>query len=748
MKRFLLLTICVVASVGLARAESVGRIVGAVLDRETGESITGATVVLVGTAFGASAGPQGRYELSELPEGVYTIHASRIGYLSEARSGIIVASEEEVSLDFRLERISLTAPEVVVTAARREQTARRTSATVSVVTGAEIARRGAVTFDRAVEHIPGVLVHRASELSANAVSIRGASDLRGGGIGNRVLLLIDGRPAITADTGGANWSLLPVDIIHRVEVVKGPFSALYGSNAMGGVVNLITKSAGGAGRTQVRIEGGFFGTPPEWMRYREGRSFFGSAGATRTGHLGQVGYLIHISSGSSAGYRQNSGFVLHNGYAKATYTLPGGTAVTGSVAAGTMERGYPHTWQTALLPLEVASNHINDRQEKGIFTWDLKASRSAGARAKLSARIYRQSDRSRSLLNPDGRTGDPNEFPPGFRLDTDGWGTGGSLQIDVWDMVGCYWILGGDARREAVYGRPDSVMYGKEHADGTALFVQAERTLRDDLDLSVGARLDERWIRGRREGQLSPKVGIAWRLDESTLLRASMGRAFRSPSLAELYLKREVNSGILFRRNPELKAERVHLSAEVGARREMGARGALDLTTFLYEFRDMVFWQWLGGTEYQAVNLNRAWISGVEAALQMQSMWGAFGRVGYAFLHARDLSPGRSDDTLPYKPRHTGYAVLGYRHDPVTTDLGLRYVGEIEEVVFYPNDRPEAFYTVDLRLEWTISEEPAWPGGRTALTFRVNNALDRQYEEMARYRMPGRSLSVRLATEW
>jgi len=80
--------------------------------------------------------------------------------------------------------------------------------------------------------------------------------------------------------------------------------------------------------------------------------------------------------------------------------------------------------------------------------------------------------------------------------------------------------------------------------------------------------------------------------------------------------------------------------------------------------------------------------------------------------------------------------------------MSLRYVGAIKEVVFYPNDRPEAFYTVDLRLEWTISDPSGWHGGRTALSFRVNNALDRQYEEMARYRMPGRSFSLRLTTEW
>ena len=752
MKRLLFLIVCVGIWVNSAHADPGGRVAGTVVDRETGDPIPNANVIVVGTPFGASVDAQGRYAFSELPEGVYLIRASRVGYHTDARPGVVVRSGRAASLDFRLERIPLPAPEIVVTAARREQTSRMTSATVDVVSAAEMVRRGVVTFDRAMEYVPGVVVHRSSQLTANAVSIRGACDLRGGGIGNRVLLLMDGRPAIAGDTGGADWSLLPVDVVERVEVVKGPFSALYGSNAMGGVVNLITRSAGGAGRTRIRMDGGFFGRPPEEMRYREGRSLFGNAGATRSGRVSRVGYLFHISGGRSEGHRQNSDFTMQNGYAKARYASPGGTDLTAAVAIGRMERGYPHTWRNDpsrypyLFPLEVAPHHGNDRQEKRILSWDLRVDRPIGTHSKLSTRIYRQENRSRSLLNPDGRTDDLYEFPPGFRLDSDASGTGGAVQIDAWNLPGGYWIFGADARREEVYGQPDSILYGRRRAEGAALFAQTELVLQDDLNLSVGARCDWRWTQSRCEGQFSPKVGIAWRPDASTTLRASMARAFRSPSLAELYLKREINAGLWFRHNPRLRAERVHISGEIGVRREVEGRAALDVTAFLYEFRDMVFWRRLSSAEYQAVNLNRARMSGLEVAVEMRRVGGSFGRIGYALLNARDLSPDRSDDALPYKPRHTGHVALGYRRPPVEIDAGLRYVGEVEEVVFYPNDRPEAFYTVDARLEWVISDLS--DHRRIALSFLINNALDRQYEEMARYRMPGRSFSTQMTMEW
>ncbi|MCB0627341.1 MAG: TonB-dependent receptor plug domain-containing protein, partial [Saprospiraceae bacterium] len=73
-----------------------------------------------------------------------------------------------------------------------------------------------------------------------AFSIRGASEVAGGGIGNRVLLLIDGRPALSPESGGALWNLVPLNSVERIEVVKGAYSSLYGSSAMGGVINVIT----------------------------------------------------------------------------------------------------------------------------------------------------------------------------------------------------------------------------------------------------------------------------------------------------------------------------------------------------------------------------------------------------------------------------------------------------------------------------------------------------------------------------
>jgi iron complex outermembrane receptor protein len=109
------------------------------------------------------------------------------------------------------------------------------------VTRQQLQERGTSSFDDAFNSINGIVATRSSGSNVQSLSIRGSSETAGGGIGNRVLLLLDGRPAITPESGGALWNLVPLGAIERVEVIKGAYSSLFGSSAMGGVINVITR---------------------------------------------------------------------------------------------------------------------------------------------------------------------------------------------------------------------------------------------------------------------------------------------------------------------------------------------------------------------------------------------------------------------------------------------------------------------------------------------------------------------------
>jgi len=258
-----------------AYAQGTNTVKGIVEDVETKEPIEGANVLVLGTSLKAVTDDQGRYSIYNLRDGTYDIKASHVAYATEIKRNVSLEAGKTEIVDFQLARSVIEIPEIIVRTERIEQTSRSATGTVNILSADEIARGNASTFDQALESVPGVMPSRSAGTATNSMSIRGSSDMRGGGVGNRVLLLIDGRPAITADTGGANWSLLPLDVIERVEVVKGALSPLYGSNAMGGVVNFITRSPTDSRSTKLNIGLGYFDKPPEWMRYSDQTSYFG-----------------------------------------------------------------------------------------------------------------------------------------------------------------------------------------------------------------------------------------------------------------------------------------------------------------------------------------------------------------------------------------------------------------------------------------------------------------------------------------
>ncbi|MBK8922387.1 MAG: TonB-dependent receptor plug domain-containing protein [Saprospirales bacterium] len=127
-------------------------------------------------------------------------------------------------------------------------------ASIGVVTGKQIRERGISTLTRPRRDAPARCGHAVGGAPSpgQAFSIRGASEVAGGGIGNRVLLLIDGRPALSPESGRALWNPgSALGSIERIEVVRGAYSPLYGSSAMGGVVNVITRRPAPAPETRV-----------------------------------------------------------------------------------------------------------------------------------------------------------------------------------------------------------------------------------------------------------------------------------------------------------------------------------------------------------------------------------------------------------------------------------------------------------------------------------------------------------------
>ncbi len=214
-------------SVPIAQAQVTGRVV----DARAQSPIVGAAV-RIGDA-GSAAGRDGRFSLNVAP-GRYLLTASALGY--ELFTDSITVRDGLDPLTIRLAPIALDAGEVVVTAARREQRAFEAPTSIAVLRRAELAAVAPLGIGDALRTMPGV------QVAGNQVNVRGSSGFSYN-TGSRVLFLLDGVPLLSPDSDGVPLELIPSAAIERIEVTRGPGSALYGGSALGGVIQVVTRDA-------------------------------------------------------------------------------------------------------------------------------------------------------------------------------------------------------------------------------------------------------------------------------------------------------------------------------------------------------------------------------------------------------------------------------------------------------------------------------------------------------------------------
>ncbi len=228
--------------------QTTGTISGTVKDENTGENLLGANVYLKGTHIGNAADASGKYVITQVPEGTWTIVCSIINYIRTEKE-IIVKAGEVLSVDFFMKNDQLTFSEVVITATRNEALVTSIPAATEVLTTKKLAESNAKNVGQALESIGGSLIKSYGALgSLQSVSLRGSTD-------SQVLVMVDGQRLNNAQQASVDLSTIPLESIERIEVVKGGHAALYGSDAIGGVINVITKSMARKDRIDLKATG-------------------------------------------------------------------------------------------------------------------------------------------------------------------------------------------------------------------------------------------------------------------------------------------------------------------------------------------------------------------------------------------------------------------------------------------------------------------------------------------------------------
>jgi iron complex outermembrane receptor protein len=726
-----------------AVAQGTGAVAGRVVDASSGAPVAGAAVVVVGTVLLTFADDSGRFELTGVPAGRRRLSVERIGY-APRRIDVEVGPGGRVEVEVALDPRAVAVGGIVTTVTKRELAAREAPVSVSVLEGSEIRERIPDTAADAVAYVP------SAQFVGDQLNIRGSSGYSRGA-GSRVLLLLDGVPANAGDSGAINWDVIPLTEIERIEVVKGAGSALYGTSALGGVVNVVTAPPPAEPVTRVRLRAGFYDNPPfrEWI-WSNRTQGYGTVELSHGRRLGAFGFWLRGGRTADDGFRQNGD--LRRTSLAIQLRLGAGRDTLGLFGSWARERyGAPLLWCTrgecedphslAFQPAQVPVTALDDR------------TRSDKGRLHVTHR-RRWSDRlttfERLHVQRNDWTTDFGETRIGALADR----VGGELRLEWRTASWLYLTLGGEGEFTEVEGR-NLFGTGAGGAEAVAvhdltllaLYLQGELGLTRWLTLTAGARLDVGLLDGGSlsdpwTSETSPRLGLVLAPDALTRVRASLGRGFRAPSADELFTATQVG-GFLVVPNPALEPER-SLAGELGVQRLVAPWLSLDLAGFFYEFEDLIEADTVlspRGIEVQFRNLPEARVRGLEAVGTLSFLGDRLrGWVAYTYLDHEDKATG---GPLAYRPNHllTTSATLSLGALQLGADY--RYASAFDRVKVFTDRRTDP--VVPMRV---LDARLAYRMGDQTLRFLVNNVANYGYTTIERNLEPIRRYTVSLELQF
>ena len=690
-----------------------GSIAGRVTTKGETEPLIGVNVFLVGTVRGTTTDSKGDFRIPEVPSGTYSLVFSIVGYHRETRSNVAVEDGKETVLNVSMNQAPVQTEQIIVTASKREQSLQEVPVSVSVLDANEIKLRNALAIDDALRYIPGV------NITGFQVNVRGSSGYSRGA-GSRVLMLLDGIPFITGDTGELNFESIPIGQVDRIEVVKGASSALYGSSALGGVINIITKPISETPETDIRSYVGLYNRPTfsEWEWTGKNRWYNGQS-ISHSRKVGDLGMVLFFSRQIDDGYRLNDYHRRYNFYLKATEDFSQTSSLALNFGLLYQYGGQYLYWRnldSALVPPILQQNdNVKSIRYYTSGTYKRVLSENVFFTAKG---LWYHNDWGFETIHGYGRA---ESYADDFRLD---------LLSTVLLSRSHTLTLGLDGNMDFVTGD----MFSDQTLGGFAVYAQDEMKVFDDLSVTAGARYDYQSVGlTGSNGKLNPKIGLSYLPFAGTTLRASYGQGFRVPSVAEAFISATI-SGIITVPNTDLKPERSY-SYEVGILQMLGEFGSIDIAAFRSDFDNLIeAGLYVTGQtlEIQWRNVLQARVQGVETAMK----FGLFGggltyNLGYTYVYPED----RTHHTLlKYRPRHVFYTSLLGRVAMLSAEADFRYISRVDKIDDELVDTgiiPDGDSRVDILVtDFRLGADFSFAGLPLTATFNINNVFQRNYVEL------------------
>ena len=706
-----------------------GIVRGTVRERD-GAPISGASVAIRGTTLSTRTDVGGTFRIVLVPAGRVRIYAAAIGH-ALADTTVALTGGDSTIVDITLTATPLALAPVDVVSGRVPVFGDRPSTSVAEVTAQDLDRRAVTTVDEALDHVGGVQM------------INGQTNVRGStgyvqGLNSRVLMTVDGVPMNQGDRGGISWDLLAVDEIESVQVLKGAGSSLYGSAALGGVINVTTHDIPDGLHTRLRLTGGVYGDPPhaEW-RFRDNPGLLGGADFAASYGTGTVGARIAAGDRHSDGYRQQDQDDHLHFAGKVRWQANPNTRVDVSGAWASDRYDVPLSWCSrgecddqgqVFQPFKIDTAELGDRTDSK------KAYLAAQVRTTVSPQFAWSARGSWLRTHFVDLRRSASEFGIGDRV-----GVAGQVQArpDTTRLV----VVGVEATLSDV----SSDIFGNHTQSEFAAYGQSEQRV-GALRMSGGARVDFLAVDGGSlTAVVSPRVGATLPTDsrekDGGLLRASIGRGFRAPTMAERFVH-TVALGFEVIPNPNLRPE-------TGWSFELGHTSAplfhlmrVDAAVFWTEARDLIEPQLLvippDTVRIQLQNVVKARIAGVDLSVIAAPIRDHLvTTLGYTYLDTRRRLAGDSTEgPLAFRPRHLLTAGADYTLGAASLGADFRFAARPERIELegFVDPRRVAVKVLDLRA--------VWKQGPVELRLVAANVLNYMYNLVPETLAPVRTVTL------
>ena len=601
-----------------------------------------------------------------------------------------------------------TGPDVVVSATRLATPAEEVASTVTTVTGEEIQRRQLRTMADVLRTVPGLYVAQSGGMGKSArVFMRGTES-------RHTLVLIDGIEIQdpSSPDGAFEFQHMTTDDVERVEILRGPQSTLYGSDAIGGVINIITRRGKGPASVSAAAEAGSFGT------FNQRAGVAGSSGrydyAFNLSHLRSDGISITPKRLRPAGAANET-----DGYDNTTLSAKLGAALAENLDVTLVTR-----YAATRSDLDVSAEDPNSRERTRQFFGRGEARLSLfegrfDQRFGVGFTRYDRTDTDRAD-SLSAAFSDASNTSDKLKLDWQG---------DIYLTENHVLTAGLETEQESAKSASDFSSGFSSRTDSSARnnagLVQIKSAFGDRLFATLGARIDDHENFGST---------VTWRVapaylhrETDTKLKATYGTGFRAPTLFQLYGRSFFGGFGIFAGNPNLQPEESR-GWDAGIEQGLfGRRLTVGSTYFRTDIDNLIDYN---ASFSSLVNRSAAHIHGVESFARFAATGDVTLRLDHTFAIAEN---GETGGLLRRRPKHKVAATADWRiTEQAAIAVTALFVGERvdADAVTFADKRMPGYVTANLGGAYEVA--PGW-----TVFGRIENLLDRDYEDPDGFQRPG-----------